>query len=329
MIFILLVFFAAFALEGIGTLISILGLTQLLGFDWIIISLAVIFDISKLVSVSFLYKEWAIAPKLLRRYMTVASIVLVMITSGGAAGYLSSSFQKNLLPTKSIEVKVSALEGEKEKLELRKVQIDDQIAKLPDDAVKGRSKLISSFKSETEHLNKRLIEIDDELPKIKMEAIDKTAHSGPITYLAKALNISVEKASGFFILLIIFVFDPLAVALILAGNYLVEKKSEVTSIETLQTKIEEIQEEIKEIEDEIETKDLFEKIVESDQFPNDQTYETVPEVTFEEPLEEVIEQSKIEEPVHHSMLNDTKLNKSDVVTDQSDTSPIINFYNKM
>jgi hypothetical protein len=223
--FIFLIFLAAFLMESIGTLISVIGITAFLGVNPITIGLAIIFDIAKLITVSFLYKEWNTAPKLLKKYMTLASIVLIIFTSIGASGYLSAEFQKGILPSKSIDIKVSSLEEEKNKLETRKVQIDNQISNLPADQVKGRAKLITNFKSETEHLNTRLIQIDEELPKLKMEAIDKNSHAGPITYLAKALNTSVESAMGYIIGLIIFVFDPLAIALILAGNYMVDKKS--------------------------------------------------------------------------------------------------------
>ena len=224
MTFILLIFLAALSLEGIGTLISIMGLTLLFGVNTYIISLAVAFDFAKIIAVSFLYKEWQNINLLLKLYLTAAAIVLVTITSTGAAGFLSTEFQKAILPSKSLEVRAAALTEEKQKLELRKKDIDAQIANLPADTVRGRTKLLNSFKEELDHVNHRVIELDTELPKVQVELIERTSHAGPITYLAQAFDSTPEKSMRWIIGLIIFVFDPLAVSLILAGNYMLEKK---------------------------------------------------------------------------------------------------------
>lgn len=226
MLFILLTFFSALFLESIGTIVSIQGLTLLFGVEPLIIALAIAFDFGKLIAVSVLYKEWKELPRQLKYYMTAASIVLMTITSAGGAGYLSAASQKALLPTKSLQVKVEALTQEKQKLELRKKEIDNQITNLPADFVKGRTKLIANFKEELEHLNSRIVQLDQELPQAQVELIDKSSHAGPITYIAEATHSTAEQAMGVIIGLIIFVFDPLAIALILAGNYLVEKRQE-------------------------------------------------------------------------------------------------------
>lgn len=224
MIFILLTFLAAFLLEGIGSVISIYGLMAIFGINYFIIFLAVSFDFAKIITVSLLYKEWGELNKPIKFYLTLASCVLVLITSTGAAGYLSAEFQKAILPTLAIDIKVKAIEEEKVKLEKRKIEIDNQITNLPSDMVKGRTKLIANFKTELERTNNRIVELDQEVPKLKIEAVDKTSHAGPITFIAKIFKITAESAMSYLIGLIVLVFDPLAVALILAGNYLVEKR---------------------------------------------------------------------------------------------------------
>lgn len=234
MTLILLTFLAALCLEAIGTIVSIQGLTLLFGVEPLIISLAIAFDFGKLISVSILYKEWKSLPKTLKTYMFAASAVLMVITSAGAAGYLSAASQKALLPTKSIQVQVDALSQEKQKLEKRKIEIDNQITNLPPDMVKGRTKLIANFKSELDQVNSRIVELDQQVPKLQVELIEKSSHSGPITYIAEATGKTAEQAMGWIIALVIFVFDPLAIALILAGNYLIEKRySSIASTEIL------------------------------------------------------------------------------------------------
>jgi hypothetical protein len=226
MFFMILVFLTAFFMESVGTVISVIGITKFLGVSPITISLAIIFDIAKLVSVSFLYKEWKTIPFLLKVYMIPASIVLVVFTSTGAALFLTAELQKALIPSTSISVKVSSLEDEKAKLELRKTQIDEQIANLPTNSVKGRTKLIDNFKNEITQVNSRLVELDQELPEFKLQQIDVSAHSNTINSFAKIIGVSIDTAMAWIIGIIIFVFDPLAIALILSGNYLIMKRND-------------------------------------------------------------------------------------------------------
>ena len=225
MFFIILTLLSALLLEGIGTIVSVIGLVQLFGYTELIVALAIAFDIAKVTSVTVLYREWGKMSKLLRTYLTAASFVLMTITSMGAASYLSTNFQKSSLPVKTLEVKVKSLSEEKTKLEARKKEIDTQIANLPADYVKGRTKLLNNFKSEIERINNRIVQLDVEVPKVQTEMIDATSHAGPIMYLATALKSTPEAAMGWLIGLMIFVFDPLAVALILAGNYLVFERN--------------------------------------------------------------------------------------------------------
>jgi len=245
MILILLSFLSALLLESLGTVISIWGLIQLFGYTELIVALAIAFDIAKVTSVTVLYREWGKMSKLLRTYLTAASFVLMTITSMGAASYLSTNFQKSSLPVKTLEVKVKSLSEEKTKLEARKKEIDTQIANLPADYVKGRTKLLNNFKSEIERINDRIVQLDIEVPKVQTEMIDATSHAGPIMYLATALKSTPEAAMGWLIGLMIFVFDPLAVALILAGNYLVFERNksrfpQIASIEDTSSPVSDI-----------------------------------------------------------------------------------------
>ncbi len=225
MILSLLAFASAFLIEGLGTWISIIGLSSLFSADPIIIALAAALDIGKVVTVSFLYKRWSTAPRMLRAYMILATAVLMIITSAGAFGYLSAAFQGAIKDTKQQQVLVTAIAEEKAKLEARKKEIDAQIAKLPSNSVRGRQKLIAAFKGEADRITLRLQQLDTELPKLRVQEIALNTHAGPIVYVAQAFDVSLEQAVKYVILVIIFVLDPLAVALLVAGNFLWETRA--------------------------------------------------------------------------------------------------------
>ena len=249
MTFAFLVFAAAFLIEAIGSYISIVGLSALFSTDPVIIILALSLDIAKIITVSFLYKKWDKINKVMKLYMTSAAAILMIITSSGAAGYLSAEFQKAILPTKGSDIVVQSMTEEKSRLEARKVEIDTQIAQLPAESVKGRQRLAKQFDSEITHINNRIIEIDEKLPELKLKQIDVNAHAGPILYVAEAFNTTVESAVKYVILLIIFVFDPLAISLIIAGNFLVDQHKKEQ--DEFNKKLDDIKKEVDHIEEEL------------------------------------------------------------------------------
>lgn len=221
MFFILLTFSAALFIEALGSLVSVIGISALFGANPIIIALAISLDVGKIVVVSLLYTHWKQLSKLMKSYALVAAAVTMTITSAGAAGYLSGEFQKAIIGTKEGELKVGVLKEQQTKYQERKKQIDDQVAALPTKTtVNQRLRLMNGFKAEQQALDSKIAQIDTDLPEIQMKQIGTEAKAGPILYIAKAFDVSVEQAVKWVILMIIFVFDPLAIFLIIAGNFL-------------------------------------------------------------------------------------------------------------
>lgn len=221
MFFIVLTFFSALFIEGLSSVISVIGISKLFGANPLIMALAVALDVGKIVTASIAYTYWGSLPKLMRGYALLAAAITMIITSAGAAGYLSGEFQKAVIGAKEGEHKVAVLKEQQARYLERKKQIDDQIAKLPErTTVNQRLRLMRGFDAEQKSLNAKIAEIDKQLPQVQLEQIGVEAKAGPILYVAKALDISVEQAVKWVILLIIFVFDPLAIFLIISGNFL-------------------------------------------------------------------------------------------------------------
>lgn len=158
--------------------------------------------------------------------------VLMLITSMGIFGFLSNAYQDNVLPYEQHNQQITLLESEKAEAEqlkaerlARQQEINKQIANLPNNFVNGRKRLIDANKAELEQINKDIsqytAEIRDhttQISKLKNETIQETAHVGPIIFMAKAFGLGVDAATKWLIMLIIFVFDPLAVTLTVASN---------------------------------------------------------------------------------------------------------------
>lgn len=224
MFFIILTFISAFSIEAIGTFISIMGLSALFAMNPLIIGMAVTLDVGKVVAVSFLYKNWQRINLIMKAYMSIASLVLIFITSMGIFGFLSGEFQKAIVGNNQQNITISALTDEQGRLQKRKEEIDKQIAQLPASFVSGRTRLMNQFKDETRRINTRLNKIDEELPGLKIQNIERGVKIGPILYIAEAFGTTPEAAAKYVILVIIGVFDPLAIALLLAGNFLLDQR---------------------------------------------------------------------------------------------------------
>lgn len=222
--FTFLVLFAAFLIESIGTYVSVVGLSALFSSNPVIILLAVSLDIGKVVTVSFLYRNWKDINWLMKTYMTIAALVLMLITSVGAFGYLSAEFQKAIQGTNENAVVIESMQAEQARLQARKEQIDNQIAQFPPEFVTGRRQAVEQFAPEVNRINNRLAEIDAQLPELKLETIKKNVEVGPIIFIAEAFGTTPEEAVKYVIMIIIFVFDPLAIALLIAGNFLIKNK---------------------------------------------------------------------------------------------------------
>lgn len=227
MFFIILTFCAALFIEGLGSLVSVIGISALFGANPIIIALAIALDVGKVVTVSLLYTYWKSLGKLMKSYALLAAAVTMIITSAGAAGYLSGEFQKAIVGTKEGELKVAVLKEQQQKYQDRKKQIDDQIANLPaKTTVNQRLRLMNGFKAEQKALDEKIAQIDKDLPALQVQQIGTEAKAGPIIAIAKAFKVPVEEAVTWVIGMIIFVFDPLAIFLIIAGNFLLAKRRE-------------------------------------------------------------------------------------------------------
>lgn len=261
MFLIVLTFLTALFVEGLGTLVSVKGAGSFFGGNPIIIALVLALDVGKIVIVSFVYSHWQGIPWLMRIIGLPMIAIMMLFTSGSAAGFLSGEFQKAMVGSQEGQVKVQVLKDEQTKLEARKKQIDDQIANLPANSARSRVMLMKQFSEEQRAVTTRLNELGPELSALQVSQISVSAKAGPILAIAEAFKITPEEAVKYVILMIILVFDPLAVFLIVAGNYLVDKRKADKAAKTIHVEPEVISKAVE--PDQIETVVEPEPVVES------------------------------------------------------------------
>jgi hypothetical protein len=189
-------------------------------------------ELGKLMTASVLYRMWG-SLKSLKYYLMAALLGLMLMTSLGIFGYLTAGYQKDSVPMEQINQKLDIDKQEIARLIDRKKEIDQQIAKLPSNYVSSRQKLMASFDSELKSITPRINELQVEIADYQTKKVDTEAHIGPIIYVAKIFGRSPDESVFWFTLLIMSVFDPLAVALTLATNMAIKQRREAIAVPTV------------------------------------------------------------------------------------------------
>lgn len=242
MIFIALLVLTTMALAGAAGFFAVVGLAAIFsGTFWSVVFMGGALEAGKLMAASYLYRYWEHTNIWLKTYLIAGILALMLLTSVGIFGYLSAGYQTDVLPLKQMEEQVQMLEQERTRLVDRKVQINNQIAQLPPHFVSGRTRLIREFRSEQTALINRIAELDAQIVEMRGQFIEKQAHVGPIIYIASVFGLDTDNATKYMIILIIFAFDPMAVALTLATNIAIRRRKEEKAALKKQQKLEEEQ----------------------------------------------------------------------------------------
>ena len=317
--------FCALGLSGTAAYYSVIGLSVVFtGVAIPVIIMGSFLEISKIAIATYLHDKWKETYGVLKIYMTIALITLSIITSLGIYGLLSTGFQGNISKLeisekqiKNVEVKKKRFEEIKNELNKEKTILDGDITKLRDglstntttqSVDKKTGQVITrannanrkTFESQLkeaqtrrDELSKRVDGYNDSITKLDVEILNMESQEisgselGVIKYASELMGWDIKKTANLFILILIFVFDPLAITLVIATNqaFKGKRKDEVTIHDT--------------IHDTIQVEPIIiEKIVE---VPVDRIVERIVEVPVDRIVEKIIEVERIIEiPVEMS-----------------------------
>jgi hypothetical protein len=179
-------------------------------------------ELGKLVTASFLYRYWNMINWFQKVYMTLATIVLVFITSAGIFGYLSNAYQGATLEFEKQSTELLTIEERIEQLDEDKVFLKEElevaISELPDNYITAKRKLREEYNPQITQLNQELLEFKTRRADLEIQLVSTGVDVGPAIYLARTFGTDIDTVVKFFIFILIFVFDPLAVMLVIAYN---------------------------------------------------------------------------------------------------------------
>ena len=239
----------ALCISAVAAYYSIVGLMAIFSASAVSIAImGVVLEIGKLVTASWLYQNWTTVPKVLKYYLTSAVVVLMFITSMGIFGYLSKSHIDAGSNTSQVQIEIARLNNYIKSEQKTITRAEKQLQSL-DDALdryielgavsKGLNKREEQQEERdklTNMVNKSQVRIDellDEKSVYDLEIKNFEVEVGPLKYISaliygdEALTF-LENAVRWVILILVFVFDPLAVLLVIAANITI--KQELTRI---------------------------------------------------------------------------------------------------
>jgi hypothetical protein len=221
-----LVAFSAFYIAGCAAFYSIFGLSKLFaGASLAVIIMAGSLEIGKLIGASFLYRYWKKINFLMKLYMTTGVVTLVFITSAGIFGFLSNAYQGATIEFEKESATLLYKEDRLNQLEEDKVYLKDELEQsvntLPDNYPTAKRKLREEYNPKVFALNEQILNIKQEIGDLKVSLVETGVDVGPAIYLARTFNTDIDTVTKFFIFILIFVFDPMAVSLVIAYNVIV------------------------------------------------------------------------------------------------------------
>jgi hypothetical protein len=225
MILIALTLLSALLLSGIAAYYSIIGLAAIFtGAFWPIVFMGSVLEASKLVTASWLYRNWKTCPILLKSYLTSAVVILMIITSMGIFGFLSKAHIDSTLEAGANSVEIRTI-NQQEKIAKERLEYLLKRAGNPETASANVDRQIQQTQKELADISKRKLPLLKEENKLIAE-VGPIKYIGDMVYGSEDAN-AIDKAVRLVILLIMVVFDPLAVLLLIAANMSLQQRSKV------------------------------------------------------------------------------------------------------
>ena len=247
---------SALSVSASAAFYSVFGLAHLFaGASTEVIIMAGALEAAKLVVASLLYQYWDTINKILRMYFMVATFILMVITSGGIYGFLSGAYQETATQSEFLDRQVAVIEQkqvrfeeQKSDLKIEKAAIVKTISDLrvslsnpaqvqyidresgqliTTTSSSARKALQSELKTsitERDNIDLRLNAVTDSIAALDVNILDAQINNesarelGPLKYMAELTGQPMSKIVNWFMILIIFVFDPLAIAMVVAAN---------------------------------------------------------------------------------------------------------------
>jgi hypothetical protein len=198
-------------------------------------------EFAKLVTASYLEQKWKETTLFLKVYLTSAVFILMLITSAGIFGYLSNAFQQQNIKLQQVDREILVFQTKIDQNIAQIEQLSTQISESNKNqtTILGKGKVNNRLLRSIDNRDRQIAKINDkiaklqeenaknneEINKIRLNNLDLEKEVGGFKFVAQAFDVELDKVVKWFMFLIVFVFDPLAIALVIALNKLLKENN--------------------------------------------------------------------------------------------------------
>jgi len=334
-IFPTLIALSALSVSASAAFYSVSGLSKLFaGASMEVIIMAGSLEVAKLVIASLLYKYWATLNKALRTYLSVATVVLVFITSMGIYGFLSAAYQDTYRQLATKDNQTSFLTQKKDFYEKDVIRYDAELERISsnistlsnaksssiqikDTSVVGGIRTtistaelrMASKRIEVEEGNRKSVQAKriiaaDSLQKFQLQILELDNNTevagelGPLQYLSGLTGTPMDKIINILLLIIIFVFDPLAIALVVAANFAFDQAYKKTLYGEFEDEVDDGQslwedEDFEDWDPDYQEYLKGEQLEDEDSYAEHQVETDLDDIEHQEPTEELVQAKEV------------------------------------
>ena len=249
-----LMVFSTLSLAGTAAYYSVFGLSSLFaGAKFEVIIMASALELAKLIVASYLHNHWSKLGLLLKSYLTLGVAILMIITSAGIYGFLTSAYQTTADQLTNVDKQVAVVEMKRDRFseslegykiernqlngsitELTKglsnntIQYTDSLGRIITTTSSSTRRVLNSqlddMKEQRNRVSIKMESVTDSITKLELQILDLESNNevaaeiGPLRYMAKITGKSMDVIVNWFTLMIVFVFDPMAIAMVIAVN---------------------------------------------------------------------------------------------------------------
>lgn len=210
---------ATIGVSTLGAAFSVVGLAALFsGAALAVMAMAGSLELAKFVLAAYLHQRWSDLNAVFKYYLVAAIIILSSITSLGIFGFLSDAYQSATSALETEAVKLESIKKQQISTRLEIDRLNKTVEEIPATRITKRIEARKEIEPAINALNKQLEGIEQQITQSNLHTLDLQKKVGPLIYIAKAFKIDIDTVVKYLILLLVSVFDPLAICLVIATS---------------------------------------------------------------------------------------------------------------
>ena len=216
---------SAVCVSTLGAAFSINGLSQLFsGAATAVIAMSASLELAKFVLAAYLHQSWKRLNFLFKAYLLIAIVVLSVITSMGIFGFLSNAYQSASAVLEAETVKIDARKADLARVNEEISRLNKSIDEVPANHITKKLQVRAEAEPALVVLRPKVEQYNHDITQANLQIIEVKKKVGPLIYITKAFKMDIDDVVKYLIMIFVFVFDPLAICLVIATSEALEAR---------------------------------------------------------------------------------------------------------